>query len=134
MSMLGSDDLKKKVFTGVTCAINTLELTHNLGVIPKFIVVEDDNHYSDIEDYGLGEVYYGVLAPVETITLQNQCNGALVCRNLASGNRSSVVAIQANPATINSQYTVTTTSLLVKPLLGNSNWTVAPSYTVTFYY
>lgn len=134
MSMLEGDDLKKKVFTGVTCAANELELAHNLGVIPKLIVIEDDNHQDSLEGYGMGEIFYAVLAPVETITFQNRSNGVVTCKNRASGNQSSTVVLQmaSNPGL--AQYTVSLTSLLVWNPISNADWAVAPSYTVTLYY
>ena len=130
---MGENGLKKKTFHVGRQSANQFYLQHNLGVLPKFIVLLDDNQYTAIDDYSLGEIFSFFASPVESPELYNTLNGACNARNLASGKISFVVISQSNVGS-SVVYWVTTTELTIKKPLGNSDWSIAPSYTVDIYY
>ena len=132
----GGEGLNTKVMTGLTgpASVATWTITHNIGVVPKLITIVDDNQQGAIGDYNMGEIYYIVLVPENTLTFQKSFNGAGSAKNLASGNKSTGTYEQVNNVAGFCQYSVTATELKINKPLSNSDWSVASSYTVTFYY
>lgn len=135
LAMLGGDGLKKKTFHVGQQTTTEFFLEHNIGVLPKFIVILDDNVQTSIDDYTSGEIYYFEAAPVANITFQTQANALSCSKNLVTGRVSTGAVQQTFSSNIPiANYFIDATNLRISRPISNSDWSVAPSYTVDIYY
>lgn len=134
--MLGGDDLKKKTFHVEQQTAVTFSLVHNIGVLPKFIVILDDNVQTSIDDYTSGEIYYFEAAPVPNAAFQTEQNAMACLKNLESQRISAGTIRQTFDPSITTPgyYFVDDTNLRINRPITNSDWSKAPSYTVDIYY